>query len=97
MFFTNLFSYSGRHRLCEHAYQKMRRELWERRHELGPKLARHGVTIDAAVLRDEKRTLVRSLRRQRQYRIDTEASQTARALAATLDDLQRWLAGHGAA
>jgi hypothetical protein len=55
------------------------------------------VTIDAAVLRDEKRTLVRSLRRQRRYRIDTEASQTARALAATLDDLHRWLAGHGAA
>ena len=97
MFFTNLFSYSGRHRLCEHAYQKMRRELWERRHELAPKLARHGVTIDAAILRDEKRTLIRSLRRKRQYRIDSEASQTARALAATLDDLQRWLAGAGAA
>jgi predicted acylesterase/phospholipase RssA len=97
MFFTNLFSYSGRHRLCEHAYQKMRRELWERRHELAPKLARHGLSIDAAVLRDEKRTLVRSLRRKRQYRIDTAASQTARTLSATLDDLQRWLAGHGVA
>ncbi len=97
MFFTNLFSYSGRHRLCEHAYQKMRRELWERRHELAPKLARHGLTIDAAILRDEKRTLVRSLRRRREYRLDTEASQTARALAATLDDLQRWLVGHGPA
>ena len=96
MFFTNLFSYSGRHRLCEHAYQKMRRELWERRHELAPKLARHGVTIDAAVLRDEKRTLVRGLRRPRQYRIDSTASRTARALAATLDDLQRWLAGRAA-
>jgi NTE family protein len=95
MFFTNLFSYSGRHRLCEHAYQKMRRELWERRHELAPRLARHGISIDAAVLRDEKRTLVRSLRRRREYRIDTRASQTARALAATLDDLQRWLAGQG--
>jgi predicted acylesterase/phospholipase RssA len=97
MFFTNLFSYSGRHRLCEHAYQKMRRELWERRHELAPRLARHGITIDAAALRDEKRTLVRSLRRGREYRIDTAASQTARALTATLDDLQRWLAGRGAA
>jgi len=97
MFFTNLFSYSGRHRLCEHAYQKMRRELWERRHELGPKLAKHGITIDAAVLREEKRTLVKSLRRRRSYQLDTEASQTARSLAATLDDLQRWLAGHGLA
>ena len=95
MFFTNLFSYSGRHRLCEHAYQKMRRELWERRHELAPRLARHGIGIDAAVLRDEKRTLVRSLRRQREYRIDSAARRTARALSHTLDDLQRWLAGHG--
>ena len=97
MFFTNLFSYSGRHRLCEHAYQKMRRELWERRHELAPRLARHGIGIDAAVLRDEKRTLVRSLRRQWRYRIDSEASPTARALGHTLDDLQRWLAGQGVA
>jgi hypothetical protein len=97
MFFTNLFSYSGRHRLCEHAYQKMRRELWERRHELAPTLARHGITIDAAVLRDETRTLVRSLRRRRQYRIDSTASRTARSLAHTLDDLQRWLAGRGVA
>ncbi len=97
MFFTNLFSYSGRHRLCEHAYQKMRRELWERRHELAPTLARHGISIDAAVLRDEKRTLVRSLRRRREYRIDSAASQTSRALAHTLDDLQRWLARQGAA
>ncbi len=97
MFFTNLFSYAGRRRLCEHAYQKMRRELWERRHELGPRLAKHGITIDAAVLRDEKRTLVKSLRRRREYRFDTEASQTARALAATLDDLQRWLAGRSVA
>ena len=96
MFFTNLFSYSGRHRLCEHAYQKMRRELWERRHELAPRLARHGIVIDVAALRDEKRTLVRSLRRSRQYRIDSAARQTARALSHTLDDLQRWLVGQGA-
>ncbi len=97
MFFTNLFSYSSRRRLCEHAYQKTRRELWERRHELGFRLARHGISIDAAVLRDEKRTLVKSLRQRRQYRIDSAASQTARNLAATLDDLQRWLVGRGTA
>jgi len=97
MFFTNLFSYSGRHRLCEHAYQKMRRELWERRHELAPRLARHGIGIDVAALRDEKRTLVRGLRQPRPYRIDSAARRTARSLAHTLDDLQRWLAGQGAA
>lgn len=91
MFFTNLFSYSSRRRLCEHAYQKTRRELWERRHELGPKLARHGIEIDAACLRDEKMTLVRSLRRTRELRLETVSSVTARELTHTLDDLERWL------
>ena len=88
---------SNQSRAVQHAYQKTRRELWERRHELAPKLARHGVAIDAAILREKKRTLVRSLRRRRELRIDSSASQSARRLAATLDDLQRWLASRGAA
>ncbi len=92
MFFTNLFSYSSRRRLAEHAYQKTRRELWERRHELGPRLARHGIEIDAACLRDEKLTLVKSLRRTRELRLETISSITARELKHTLDDLERWLA-----
>jgi NTE family protein len=45
MFFTNMFSYASRRRLCEHAYQKTRIELYRRRHELGPILARHGIRI----------------------------------------------------
>jgi NTE family protein len=57
-FFTNMFSYSQRRRLCEHAYQRTRRELWERRHEIGPTLAKHGVRIDLDVLTDASRTLV---------------------------------------
>jgi NTE family protein len=91
MFFTNLFSYSSRRRLCEHAYQKTRRELWERRHELGPKLARHGIEIDVERLRDEKMTLVKSLRKTRELRLETISSITARELKHTLDDLERWL------
>ncbi len=97
MFFTNLFSYSSRRRLAEHAYQKTRRELWERRHELGPKLARHGIEIDVACLRNEKMTLVKSLRRTRELRLETASSVTARELKHTLDDLQRWLGAVGAA
>ncbi len=91
MFFTNLFSYSSRRRLCEHAYQKTRHELWERRHEIGPKLERHGIRIDVERLRDEKMTLVRSLRRTRELRLETLSSITARELKHTLDDLERWL------
>lgn len=91
MFFTNLFSYSSRRRLCEHAYQKTRQELWARRHELAPLLARYGIAIDASVLRDESMTLIKSIRRTRDVWLDLESSAAARSLSHTLDDLERWL------
>jgi NTE family protein len=91
MFFTNLFSYSSRRRLCEHAYQKTREELWKRRHELAPLFARHGVEIRTDVLRDPSLTLVKSLRKSRGMRLDTASTAATRALTHTLDDLERWL------
>jgi hypothetical protein len=97
MFFTNLFSYSSRRRLCEHAYQKTRHELWTRRHELAPVLARHGVTIDVAMLRDESMTLIKSIRRQNDRWIETATSNATRQLGHTLDDLERWLRSSGPA
>ena len=56
MFFTNVFSYSDRRRLCEHAYQRTRDDLRRRGAELGVVLARHGVTIHEEALA-EHRTL----------------------------------------
>ncbi len=97
MFFTNLFSYSSRRRLCEHAYQKTREELWKRRHELTPLLERHGVTIRTDVLQDEKMTLVKSLRRSRGIWRETATTAATRLLTHTLDDLERWLRCAGAA
>jgi hypothetical protein len=91
MFFTNLFSYSSRRRLCEHAYQKTRQELWERRHELGPRLAKHGITIDSAVLRDTSLTLVKSIRRKHESWLELDSATATRELAHTLDDLERYL------
>jgi predicted acylesterase/phospholipase RssA len=91
MFFTNLFSYSSRRRLCEHAYQKTREELWKRRHELAPVFARHGIAIRTDVLRDEAMTLVKSLRRSRGIWRETASTAATRALTHTLDDLERWL------
>jgi hypothetical protein len=91
MFFTNLFSYSSRRRLCEHAYQKTRHELWERRHDLAPRLARHGISIDVDVLRDESMSLVKSIRRQRDGLFDLRSADTTRQLRRTLDDLDRYL------
>jgi predicted acylesterase/phospholipase RssA len=57
MFFTNVFSYSDRGRLSEHAYQRTRAEMLRRYDELAPLLARHGVALDRAVLADKGRTL----------------------------------------
>jgi predicted acylesterase/phospholipase RssA len=91
MFFTNLFSYSSRRRLCEHAYQKTREELWKRRHELAPVLARHGIGIRTDVLRDESLTLVKSLKKTRGVWRETATTAATRLLTHTLDDLDRWL------
>ncbi|MGO9173701.1 MAG: patatin-like phospholipase family protein [Rhodomicrobium sp.] len=57
MFFANVFSYSDRRRLCEHAYQQTRADLLRRAGALTPILARHGLVLDEAVLRDRSRTL----------------------------------------
>jgi NTE family protein len=97
MFFTNVFSYSSRRRLCEHAYQQTRKELWARRHALEPVLARHGITIDATTLRDPTLTLVKSLRRVRDTWLDLETRTATRTLTDTLDDLERWLRAQPAA
>jgi predicted acylesterase/phospholipase RssA len=58
LFFTNIFSYASRGRLCEHAYQRTRAMLRARSTELAPILARHGLQLREDVLADETRTLV---------------------------------------
>jgi predicted acylesterase/phospholipase RssA len=51
IFFANIFSYSDRRRLAEHAYRHTLAELKRRAGELGPILARHGMEIDRSVLK----------------------------------------------
>jgi hypothetical protein len=89
MFFTNVFSYFGRRRLSEHAYQKTRADLRRRFKELAPVLARHGVRLDRAVLHDKRRTLSRPAgmglsRTGALARAATELEQTLDQLAALL-------------
>ena len=50
IFFANIFSYSDRKRLAEHAYRHTLSQLKRRAAELEPILARHGVTIDREAL-----------------------------------------------
>lgn len=59
MFFTNLFSYNSRRRMCESAYQNTRMMLWQRRKEIGTMLERHGLRLKLSVLRDSSLTLVK--------------------------------------
>ena len=84
MFFTNVFSYRSRSRLCEHAYQRTRTDLYRRRHELAPIFERHGFHLNLSVLRDHSRSLL-----SRKRHPDLVA--TATALDTSLHDLECWL------
>ena len=87
MFFTNVFSYRDRRRLCEHAYQRTRVDLYRRRHELRPILERHGLGLDLAILKDHRRSLIAPPRHRAKVSLD----KATRALDASLDELQLWL------
>jgi predicted acylesterase/phospholipase RssA len=91
VFFTNIFSYASRRRLGEHAYQKTRKELFERRHELAPILARHGIRLKLDVVTDPARHLVRGTRMHPPPRGPMAVK---RQLEHTLGDLDRWLKHH---
>ncbi len=61
MFFSNVFSFSKRKAVCEHAYQSTRRKLWRNRRRLEPVLASHGITLRTDVLEDPDRDLWESV------------------------------------
>ena len=82
MFFTNIFSYSSRQRVCAHAFRSTLHDLRGRRETLGPLLARHGLRLRAEVLDDPAITVAHGLGPRRRR---TEA--TAR-LERALDALQ---------
>jgi predicted acylesterase/phospholipase RssA len=54
MFFTNVFSFTGRRKTCEHAYQSVRRNLLDRYDTLAPIFARHGAVLRRDVLADTR-------------------------------------------
>ncbi len=93
VFFTNIFSYSTRQRLCEHAYARARRDLLRRRAELEPILARHGARLRIDILQDESRRLgLRLPRRESVVPAPWRLPGAADDLRETLVDLRRWLA-----
>jgi NTE family protein len=56
LFFANVFRYSGRQSLVDHAYQRTRRDLLAQADALGAVLARHGLALDTKRLRERHRT-----------------------------------------
>ncbi len=93
MFFTNVFSFSGRRWVCEHAYQITRRDLLARREELEPILARHGVRLRLEILQDRERRFYTTLPDPRGLTESTKyRGRLAADLHAALDQLQEWVA-----
>jgi len=54
MFFTNIFRFSSRKHVIEHAYRSTRRQLRERADELGPIFDRHGLKLRTDILIEER-------------------------------------------
>lgn len=82
MFFTNIFSYSARQHLCEHAYRNTLDDLAARRGQIAPVLAKHGLRLRTEVLDDPQRSLTGSLGEPAFRQTDATAS-----LRRALDDV----------
>jgi predicted acylesterase/phospholipase RssA len=82
MFFTNIFSYSSRQKVCAHAFASTLADLRRRRETLAPLLKRHGLRLRDEVLDDPTATVADGLGPRRRR---TEA--TAR-LSRALDRLE---------
>lgn len=86
MFYTNVFSYSDRQRLCEHAYQVTRQQLLDSRAQLEPALERFGLGLIDAHLLDPERSYQTGM----QGPISSTNPVSGR-LANVLGDLEGWI------
>lgn len=83
VFFTNIFSYSSRKTLCEHAYQATRKDLLARQNVLASMLKQRGLSLNMDILNDGQRTLESSI-----GKCKTSHAPVARGLTGTLDRLE---------
>lgn len=86
IFFTNIFSYSNRKKLCEHAYQATRQDLLARSDELSKVLNKRGMSLNMDLLRDNERSLEDSIGEGQ-----SSHAALARSLSGVLDDLDELL------
>lgn len=95
IFYTNVFSFANRRRVCEHAYQTTRHDLLSRKDTLEPLFARYGIKLRLDILEDE------SLHFDSNLYVPPQVTQQAKLqnkvtnkLSDTLDELQAWLRLH---
>jgi len=83
LFFTNVFRYSGRQLLANHAYQETRRDLLAQADALTAVLSRCGLRLDTERLRDPHRTFSTAAKER-----TTHARQTFKRLEGVLDRVE---------
>lgn len=91
MFFTNVFSYTNRANVCQHAYQTTRRDLRLRREELEPVFANHGLRLRHGLLEDPNRQFTDALAARGDAGLDdfgAYQNKATNALSAALERLE---------
>lgn len=94
MFFTNVFSYTSRANVCQHAYQTTRRDLRLRREELAPVFAAHGLRLREKLLAETERHFTSALAARGSVGIDdfgAYQNDATNALSAALQRLESLL------
>jgi len=84
VFFSNIFSFSNRQAMCEHAYQQTRSYLIRHEKEVGTQLGKHGFRLRMDVLNESGRTLYDSPTKRNDSR---ETMDRAHAALDRLSDL----------
>ena len=84
MFFTNVFAFSSRVMICDHAYRAMRRQMLDRKDTMGPTLEKHGLRLRVEFLGDRDRSIWDSVGWQE----NRTPHGVLNRLASTLDRLQ---------
>ena len=86
LFFTNVFSFAARRRVCELAYRNTMADLRRRSAELRPVLAAHGIRLRDEVIDDTGRSILDGLA------TPPRATDTTARLRRALDDVEHLIA-----
>ena len=89
LFFANVFRYTERLSLADHAYRRTRRDLLAQADVIAPLLDRRGLRLNMKVLRDRNRSLPAAGQGSQRVR------QTARRLDLALERIERMLPAPG--